>query len=134
MEFNLTKEEYYMQSARIRLVHDMISLQLIHDNTVAADSQLKEDLDIALDALWRAYVRVCEDGSAEYRSSGNARVKLASKATPYRKRPDHGTPKSTTHDPEARQARADRMKQATDDMRGMISVFKKRMQSNDQAK
>jgi len=124
MEFNLTKEEYDMQSARIRLVHDMISLQLIHDNTVAADSQLKEDLDIALDALWRAYVRVCEDGSAEYRSSGNARVKLASKATP----------KSTTHDPKARQARADRMKQATDDMRGMISVFKKRMQSNDQAK
>lgn len=125
----LNEKDYDKIDTKLRLVHN-IMIDIIQQDPVAKlDSQVKNELDIATEAIWRAVVRSSEEGTDNYDSEVNARVKLASKASPYRKEPYRGPWGNDEKHP------GERLQETADDLMAMIEAHNARKRDeNNQAK
>ena len=125
----LNEKDYDKIDTKLRLIHN-IMIDIIQQDPVAKlDSQVKNELDIATEAIWRAVVRSSEEGTDNYDSEVNARVKLASKASPYRKEPYRGPWASDGKHP------GEQLQETADDLMAMIEAHNARKRDeNNQAK
>ena len=125
----LNEKDYDKIDTKLRLIHN-IMIDIIQQDPVAKlDSQVKNELDIATEAIWRAVVRSSEEGTEYYDSEVNARVKLASKASPYRKEPYRGPWGNDGKHP------GEQLQETADDLMAMIEAHNARKRDeNNQAK
>jgi len=122
---NLNEKDYDRIDTKLRLVHS-IMIDIIQQDPVAKlDSNVKNELDTATEAIWRAVVRSSEEGTDHYDSEVNARVKLASKASPYRKEPYRGPWAGDAKHP------GEQLQETAEDLKGMIRAYTERKQDED---
>lgn len=122
---NLNEKDYDKINTKLRLVHNILIDIIQQDPVAKLDSNVKNELDIATDAMWRAVVRSSEEGTEYYNSEVNARVKLASKASPY---------KTPSQDPSAATHPGERLQETAEDLKGMIEAYNAKQDENNQAK